>query len=91
MAGVKNGIVGQDEKFFADSLGELLEIAVGEIGAAHAAGENNIAHENDRRLALFDLIHDMARSNGREFRELSPENPPLRKYRRLDGYIGGRS
>jgi hypothetical protein len=49
MAGEYAGVVGEREQLIVNASGELLEAAAGEIGAADAAGEEDVAAEDENR------------------------------------------
>ena len=51
VAGEDGDVIAEGEDFFADAGEEQLGVAAGEVGAADAAGEEDIAAENSTTIA----------------------------------------
>ena len=60
VAGVEERFVGQGVELFADALVERFFIAVGEVGAADAAGKDDISNQDGDRVGFADQVDDMS-------------------------------
>ena len=60
VAGQELGLVRQREEFLANSAGQAVEIAVGEIAAANPAEEDHVADQDQHRLMVPQQIDDVA-------------------------------